>query len=53
MRRGRMRAPGSGSKSAERLRGAVTTALAKLHALLRPEQRERLAYLIRTGTLVV
>jgi Spy/CpxP family protein refolding chaperone len=40
-------------KSAERLRGAVTTALAKLHALLRPEQRERLAYLIRTGTLVV
>ena len=40
-------------QSAERLRGAVTTALAKLHALLRPEQRERLAYLIRTGTLVV
>jgi len=37
--------------SAERLRGAVVAALGRLHALLKPEQRERLAYLIRTGTL--
>ena len=40
-------------QSAERLRGAVVASLAKLHALLRPEQRERLAYLIRTGTLSI
>jgi Spy/CpxP family protein refolding chaperone len=39
--------------SAQRLRDAVTTALRKIHALLDPEQREKLAYLIRTGTLVV
>jgi uncharacterized membrane protein len=38
-------------RSAERLRDAVTTALAELHAMLDPEQRARLAYLIRTGTL--
>lgn len=38
-------------RSAERLRDAVVSALAKIHALLDPEQRERLAYLIRTGTL--
>ena len=37
--------------SAERLREAVTTALAQLHDVLDPEQRARLAYLIRTGTL--
>ncbi len=40
-------------RSAERLRDAVTKALAELHALLDPEQRARLAYLIRTGTLQV
>jgi Spy/CpxP family protein refolding chaperone len=39
--------------SAERLRNAVTTALQKIHALLDPEQREKLAYLIRTGTLTI
>jgi Spy/CpxP family protein refolding chaperone len=39
--------------SAERLRDAVTKALAEIHALLDNDQRERLAYLIRTGTLVV
>jgi Spy/CpxP family protein refolding chaperone len=39
--------------SAERLRDAVTTALRQIHALLDPEQREKLAYLIRTGTLVI
>ena len=37
--------------TAERLRDAVTTALGKLHALLDDDQRERLAYLIRTGVL--
>jgi Spy/CpxP family protein refolding chaperone len=40
-------------RSAERLRDAVTKALGELHALLDPEQRARLAYLIRTGTLQV
>lgn len=38
-------------RSAERLRDAVETALGRIHALLRPEQRRRLAYLIRSGTL--
>ena len=37
--------------TAERLRDAVTKSLASLHALLDPAQRERLAYLIRTGVL--
>lgn len=39
------------AKSAQLLAEAVTTALQRLHALLRPEQREKLAYLIRTGSL--
>jgi Spy/CpxP family protein refolding chaperone len=39
--------------SAERLRDAVIRALGKIHATLDAEQRERLAYLIRTGTLTV
>jgi Spy/CpxP family protein refolding chaperone len=39
--------------SAERLRDAVTKALARIHALLDDDQRQRLAYLIRTGTLVL
>ena len=38
---------------AERLRDAVVHALGQLHALLTPEQRTRLAYLIRTGTILV
>ena len=37
--------------SAERLREAVVKALAKIHTMLDADQRERLAYLIRTGTL--
>jgi hypothetical protein len=37
--------------TAERLRDAVTNALRRLHALLDKDQRERLAYLIRTGVL--
>jgi Spy/CpxP family protein refolding chaperone len=40
-------------RSAERLREVVVKALGQIHALLEPEQRERLAYLIRTGTLVI
>ena len=40
-------------KSAERLRDAVVTALSRIHALLEPPQREKLAYLIRTGALVI
>ncbi len=40
-------------KSAERLREAVVKSLQQIHALLSPEQRSRLAYLIRTGTLAV
>ena len=40
-------------RSAERLREAVVKALGQIHALLEPEQRERLAYLIRTGTLIM
>jgi len=39
--------------TAERLRDAVTSALGKLHALLDDDQRERLAYLIRTGVLTL
>jgi hypothetical protein len=40
-------------RSAERLRDAVGRALGRIHAVLRPEQRRRLAYLIRTGVLRV
>jgi hypothetical protein len=41
------------TKSAERVRDAVLKALREIHALLNADQRVRLAYLIRTGTLVV
>jgi len=40
-------------QSADRLRGAVVTALGRLHRILDAEQRARLAYLIRTGTLSI
>lgn len=40
-------------KSAERLRDAVVRALERIHAVLDAEQRERLAYLVRTGALVI
>jgi Spy/CpxP family protein refolding chaperone len=40
-------------QSAGRLRDAVLKALGRIHAVLNPEQRVRLAYLIRTGTLVI
>ncbi|HUB05817.1 MAG TPA: Spy/CpxP family protein refolding chaperone [Myxococcales bacterium] len=39
--------------SAGKLRDAVVTALGKIHALLTPEQRKTLAYLIQTGTLSI
>ena len=38
-------------RSAERLRDAVVKALGRIHALLDPEQREQLAFLIRTGAV--
>jgi Spy/CpxP family protein refolding chaperone len=40
-------------RSAERLRDAVAKALREMHVLLDPDQRARLAYLIRTGTLQI
>ena len=40
-------------QSAARLRGAVVKALGRMHALLHPEQRARLAYLIRMGALTL
>jgi len=39
--------------SAGRVRDAVVKALREIHAVLNPDQRERLAYFIRTGTLSV
>jgi Spy/CpxP family protein refolding chaperone len=39
--------------SAERLRDAVIKALQQIHGVLDEDQRKRLAYLIRTGTLVI
>lgn len=38
-------------ESARRLQTAVQAALAKIHALLTPDQRKRLTYLLRTGAL--
>lgn len=40
-------------QSADRLRTAVLKALEQIHAALQPDQRARLAYLIRTGTLAL
>jgi Spy/CpxP family protein refolding chaperone len=40
-------------ESARRLRDAVVRALQQIHAILNPDQRARLAYLIRTGVLLV
>jgi len=41
------------TESAQRLQRKVVESLARIHAQLDPEQRERLAYNLRTGTLVV
>ena len=38
-------------KSTDRLGGAVIKALGRIHKVLTAEQRERFAYLIRTGTI--
>jgi Spy/CpxP family protein refolding chaperone len=40
-------------ESTERVQRKVLDALERMHALLEPEQRTRLAYLLRTGTLVM
>lgn len=40
-------------KSAERVESAVLRALGRMHAVLRAEQRTRLAYLLRTGALAM
>jgi Spy/CpxP family protein refolding chaperone len=48
------KAQGAGTervKSTERVQAAVVRALGRIHALLRPEQRAKLAYLLRTGAL--
>jgi Spy/CpxP family protein refolding chaperone len=37
--------------TAQRLRDAVARALSQIHALLNPEQRAKLAYMVRTGLL--
>jgi Spy/CpxP family protein refolding chaperone len=39
--------------SAERLKDAVAAALRASHDMLRPEQRRRLAYLLRSGALTI
>ena len=41
------------TKSAERVQKKVAESLERLHALLSSEQRGRLAYLLRTGALVM
>lgn len=40
-------------KSAERLREAVVKALARTHAMLQPDQRKQLSYLLRSGQLTI
>jgi Spy/CpxP family protein refolding chaperone len=46
-------ASGERVKSTERVQGAVVKALGRLHAVLRPDQRAKLAYLLRTGALAM
>jgi Spy/CpxP family protein refolding chaperone len=40
-------------QSAARLKAAVLKALQQTHAMLTPEQRQRLAYLLRSGQLTI
>jgi Spy/CpxP family protein refolding chaperone len=40
-------------QTAERLKAAVLTALQRTHAILDPEQRKALAYLLRSGQLTI
>jgi Spy/CpxP family protein refolding chaperone len=44
-------ATGERIESAQRVQAAVARAVGRIHALLRPEQRAKLAYLLRTGAL--
>jgi Spy/CpxP family protein refolding chaperone len=44
-------AAGERVKSTERVQAAVSRALGRIHAVLRQEQRTKLAYLLRTGAL--
>jgi Spy/CpxP family protein refolding chaperone len=46
-------AAGERVKSTERVEAAVARALGRLHAVLRGDQRARLAYLLRTGALAM
>lgn len=41
------------AKSTERVQAAVVRALGRIHSLLKPEQRTKLAYLLRTGALSI
>ena len=41
------------AKTEERLQRAVSKALGRIHAMLKPDQRKRLAYLVRTGVLSI
>jgi Spy/CpxP family protein refolding chaperone len=41
------------TQSSQKLRDAVVKALGQIHAMLDPEQRHKLAYMIRTGVLQV
>ena len=41
------------TKSADQVQRRVVESLERLHAMLEPEQRARLAYLLRTGTLIM
>jgi Spy/CpxP family protein refolding chaperone len=40
-------------KSSENLQNSVNRAMSRIHAILNPDQRAKLAYLIRTGALLV
>lgn len=40
-------------QTASKLRDALLAALSRIHAVLSPEQRERFAYLVRTGVLAL
>jgi Spy/CpxP family protein refolding chaperone len=46
-------ATGDRVKSAERVEDAVARSLGRIHRLLKPEQRAKLAYLLRTGALSI
>jgi Spy/CpxP family protein refolding chaperone len=40
-------------KSSENLQNAVNRAMSRIHAILNPDQRAKLAHLIRTGALLI